>query len=288
MNPVLALMETDSPDAFANDVANAYFQNPAHVRRLLNENCIEECVQYVMDNQRVEFDLSDLDLFNKDEPLFAKPSRQKGTRKHNKKAVRRKGSAKRFRDRSRKCAAEGHMFHVYHRGMAGDWSVRGRRLAENGQVACKTNHRVYTDDCTPFIPDPSVDEIDDVTMTFGDVSMTMNCSNWRNYESQWASFCETYSWDEAQNGNVALLEQYWNEVAEEEEEDLKNGRDLKTNLDKGLDDFDDDDDEIIGADCTQEQDTAKFSAIEMADIVNQIAYATPDECVKIREFFRSL
>ena len=210
--------------------------------------------------------------------------------------MKRKGSTKRFRDRSRKWQSENHVYDVYRRGLKGDWNMRGRALEKTGEVAFKTSHKMHTDDCTPFIPDPSVDETDDVTLTFGDVSMTMNCSNWRNYESQWASFCETYAWDEAQNGNVALLEQYWNEVAEEEEEDLKNGRDLKTNLDKGFDDFDDeisviypdDNDEIIDADCTQEQDTAKFSAIEMADIVNQIAYATPDECVKIREFFRSL
>lgn len=84
-NPVLALMENDSPDKFAEDVANAYFANPAHVRRILNEDCIESCVQYVLDNQRVEFDLSDLALFNEDDPFFTKPSRQKERRKHNKK-----------------------------------------------------------------------------------------------------------------------------------------------------------------------------------------------------------
>lgn len=144
-NPVLALMENDSPDKFAKDVANAYFANPAHVRRILNEDCIESCVQYVLDNQRVEFDLSDLALFNEDDPFFSKPSRQKGRRKYNKKAVRRKGSAKRFRDRSRKWASEGHMCKMYNRGLTGDWGRRGRRLAETGEVAFKTNQRLVRD-----------------------------------------------------------------------------------------------------------------------------------------------
>lgn len=286
MNPILALIENDSPDKFAEDVANAYFANPDHVRRLLNTDCIEECVDYVLSNQRVEFDLSDLPFFEDEEPLFAKPSRQKGRRKHDKKAVKRKGSAKRFRDRSRKCASEGHTIHVYNRGMVGDWGVRGHRLAETGQVACKTSHRVKTN-CADFIPDDN--GANDVTMTFGNVSMTMNQFNWKDYENQWDAFCNSYAFHELlEKGDSTLWDEYWDKVFEEEEEDLKNGRDLKTNLDKGLDDFDDDDDEIIGADCTQEQDTAAISAIEMADIVNQIAYATPDECVKIREFFRSL
>lgn len=286
MNPILALMENDSPDKFAEDVANAYFANPAHVRRLLNADCIESCVDYVLGNQRVEFDLSDLNLFNEDEPLFVKPSRQKRKQKHDKKAVKRKGSTKRFRDRSRKCASEGHMCKMYNRGLTGDWGRRGRRLAETGQVACKTSHRIKTD-CADFIPDDN--GTNDVTLTFGDVSMTMNEFNWKDYENQWDAFCNSYAFHELlEKGDSTLWDEYWDKVCEEEEEDLKNGRDLKTNLDKGLDDFDDDDDEIIGADCTQEQDTAKFSAIEMADIVNQIAYATPDECVKIREFFRSL
>ena len=283
-NIILALMENDSPDKFAEDVANAYFANPDHVRSLLNENCINECVDYVLGNQRVEFDLSDLDLFNEDEPFFVKPSRQKGRR--DKKAVRRKGSAKRFRDRSRKCASEGHAIHVYNRGMVGDWGVRGRALEEAGEVSLKTSHRVKTN-CADFIPDDN--GTNDITMTFGDVSMTMNRFNWKDYENQWDAFCNSYAFHELlEKGDSTLWDEYWDKAYEEIEEDLKNGRDLKTNLDKGLNDFDDDDDEIIDADCTQEQDTAKFSAIEMADIVNQIAYATPDECVKIREFFRSL
>ena len=287
MNPVLMLMKMDTENKFVADVAEAYFANPDHVCKILTEECIESCVEKYMDNQQVVADLSDLsDLSDETAPFFSKPSRQRGKRKHDKKAVRRKGSAKRFRDRSRKCAAEGHTVHVYHRGMVGDWSIRGRALEEMGEVSLKTNYRVKTN-CADFIPDDN--GANDVTMTFGNVSMTMNQFNWKDYEEQWDAFCYSYAFHELlEKGDSTLWDEYWDKVYEEEEEDLKNGRDLKTNLDKGLDDFDDDDDEIIGADCTQEQDTAKFSAIEMADIVNQIAYATPDECVKIREFFRSL
>lgn len=53
--------------------------------------------------------------------------------RHDKKAARRKGSPKRFRDRSRKCAHEGHMYKVYARGLGGDCNVRGRRLEETGR-----------------------------------------------------------------------------------------------------------------------------------------------------------
>lgn len=274
-NIILALMENDSPDAFGNDVANAYFQNPAHVRNLLNENCINECVDYVLGNQRVEFDLSDLDLFNEDESLFVKPSRQKGRRKHDKKAVKRKGSAKRFRDRSRKCASEGHMCKMYNRGMVGDWGVRGRRLAETGQVACKTNHRMRTDNCTPFVPDPSVDEMDDVTMTFGDVSMTMNCSEWRNYENQWDAFCNSYAFHELlEKGDSTLWDEYWDKAYEEMEEDLKSGRDLKTNLDK----------DIKFEELLPNQEV-EFCPQELADFMQKLANATPEQRALVRQFF---
>ena len=42
--------------------------------------------------------------------------RRAGKSRHDKKAARRKGSVKRFRDRSRKCASEGHMYSVYCHG----------------------------------------------------------------------------------------------------------------------------------------------------------------------------
>ena len=44
------------------------------------------------------------------------PVRKSGKSRHDKKASRRKGSTKRFRDRSRKCAHEGHMYSIYSHG----------------------------------------------------------------------------------------------------------------------------------------------------------------------------
>lgn len=53
--------------------------------------------------------------------------------RHDKKAARRKGSSKRFRDRSRKAAHEGHVWNVYSRGMSGDCAERGKRLEKTGR-----------------------------------------------------------------------------------------------------------------------------------------------------------
>ncbi len=291
MNPVLALMEMDSPDTFAEDVANAYFQNPTHVRKILNENCIESCIQYIMDSQVVELDLNDLP---ENQDGWTKPSR-KNRRKHDKKETKRKGNAKRFRDRSRKYASWRHMEKVYDRGLVGDWGVRGRRLAETGEVSLKTNHRVKTN-CADFIPNDN--GTNDVTMTFGNVSMTMNQFNWKDYEEQWDAFCNSYAFHELlEKGDNTLWDEYWTKVCEETEEDLKNGRDLKTNLNKDLDDFDDeifvvcsddDADEIIGANCTQEQDTAEFSAVELAQITMRIATADPVQRARIRSFMATI
>lgn len=132
-NPVLALISTDSEDDFIRDVVEAYFANPIHVRKVLTEDCIESCLDAYMGNQTVELDLSDLPG-NQDG--FTKPSR-KNRRKHDKKASKRKGSAKRFRDRSRRWASWRHMEKVYNRGLTGDWGVRGRALEEAGEVALR-------------------------------------------------------------------------------------------------------------------------------------------------------
>lgn len=75
---------------------------------------------------------------------FNKPSRQE--RRNNKKAARRKGSPKRFRDRSRKCAHEGHIWKTYHRGLSGDCNVRGRRLEKTGRPQSVNVH--FTDGAT--------------------------------------------------------------------------------------------------------------------------------------------
>ena len=275
MNPVLALMETDSFDAFANDVANAYFQNPTHVRSLLNADCIEQCVDYVMNSQTIELDLSDLP---ENQPLWTKPSRQRKGRKKNTKEMKRKGSVKRFRDRSRKWQAEEHECSVYSRNLCGDGNRRGRRLAKTGEVAFKSNRRIVRE-VTP-------NEHEDTWGTFvgeceysdgSKIRIAMSYEAWHlkdgNGSTPHTEFGLLVKRQEIEK-ILSKQETYWDNEDDEYFVDYT--------------DEDDDDDEIIGADCTQEQDTAEFSAMELADIVNQIAYATPDERAKIREFFRSL
>lgn len=284
-NIILALMQNDSPDKFANDVANAYFANPDHVRRLLNADCINECVDYVLDNQKVEFDLSDLDLFNEDEPLFSKPSRQRGKRKHNKKAVRRKGSAKRFKDRSRKCAAEGHAVHVYHRGMVGDWNYRGRRLEEIGAVSTASSHKIVRD----TVPTNVVDDKDETRSFKYEDGTTISCTMSQN---SWIAPI----WDKDSASYTSVSDEW--KTAEFKSMLEENPRKWHTQNDDEYDpweddydfdyDFDDDDDEIIGADCTQEQDTAEFSAVELAQITMRIATADPAQRARIRSFMATI
>lgn len=263
MNPILALMENDSPDKFAEDVANAYFANPAHVRSLLNENCINECVDYVMNNQRVEFDLSDLPLFEDEEPFFVKPSRQRGKRKHDKKAVRRKGSAKRFRDRSRKCASEGHMCKMYNRGLTGDWGVRGRRLAETGQVACKTSQRLVRD----IEVDPEVqDEEETRTFTYADgftLSMSMSKSAWEKEEED--DFDPSFNWSRKYD----IPEFYWNDHYWDDRHHTDN----------------DSEDENNGIKLPAECQTWEFTPQELADFMQKLANATPEQRALVRQFF---
>ena len=76
MNPVLALINCDSEDKFVRDVAEAYFQNPIHVRDLLTEDCIEACLDDYMRNQDVIADVRDLSFdYNNEAKLSAKQRR---------------------------------------------------------------------------------------------------------------------------------------------------------------------------------------------------------------------
>lgn len=284
MNPVLALMETNSPDRFAEDVANAYFQNPVHVRKMLNENCIESCVDYVLGNQQVEFDLSDLDLFNEEEVLFSKPSRQRGERKHNKKEVCRKGNTKRFRDRSRKCAHEEHMEKIYGRGMTGDWGRRGRRLKEVGAVSTTNSHKIVRD----FIPFTTIDDQDETRSFKCEDGTTISCTM-----SQDAWFAPV--WDK-ENAKYTSVQREWDEVesrigiSESDSDDLDfDSRDYEVDYD-----FDDgDDDEIIDEPAPvpnkkSSYDTSEFTAIELAQMSMKLACANPDQRAWIREFMKTL
>lgn len=100
---------------------------------------------------------------------FSKPSRQE--RRNDKKASRRKGSAKRFRDRSRKWQSENHVYDVYRRGLCGDYAIRGRHLAETGRPQRVNIH--FTDG-TPQ---------DVYNLTETDVYEQYSVSTWNEYES---------------------------------------------------------------------------------------------------------
>ena len=99
------------------------------------------------------------------------PVRKSGKSRYNKKAMKRKGSAKRFRDRSRKCAHEGHVWKTYHRGMSGDFNVRGRRLEKTG---CPQSVNVHFTDGIPQ---------DVYNLTEADVHEYYSVSTWDGYES---------------------------------------------------------------------------------------------------------
>lgn len=272
-NPVLALMENDSPDKFAKDVANAYFANPAHVRRILNEDCIESCVQYVLDNQQVEFDLSDLALFNEDDPFFSKPSRAKRGRKKSNRNNK-KSKADRFHG-SRKS----YWKHQYKK-----WGANERRSAldRNGFGAVHASHRIHTEGAMPV---SFVHDTDDNNLT-----LTCNCKDGNTLSCTMSM--ETWLapiWDETEQKSTAAMSD-WVEVEEREEIPAFNiftEDDEYTDPDSYEDDYDEDD-EIIEIEEDDYVPSCEFTAIEMADMSMKMATATAKQRAKIREFFRSL
>lgn len=272
-NPVLALMENDSPDKFAEDVANAYFANPAHVRRILNEDCIESCVQYVLDNQRVEFDLSDLALFNEDDPFFSKPSRKnRGRKKSNRN--NKKSKADRFHG-SRKS----YWKHQYKK-----WGANERRQAldRNGFGAVHASHRIHTEGAMPV---SFVHDTDDNNLT-----LTCNCKDGNTLSCTMSMEAWLAPiWDETEQKSTAAMSD-WVEVEEREEIPAFNiftEDDEYTNPDSYEDDYDEDD-EIIEIEEDDYVPSCEFTAIEMADMSMKMATATPEQRAKIRKFFRSL
>lgn len=284
MNPVLMLMETDQ-DTFCTNVADAYFANPVRLHRanILDKDTIESCIQYVMDSQTVELDLNDLP---ENQDGWTKPSR-KNRRKHDKKASKRKGSAKRFRDRSRKCAHEGHMNKVYQRGLAGDWGRRGRRLEEAGTVSTANFHKIVRD----FIPFTITNGQDEVRSFKCEDGTTISCTM-----SQDAWFAPV--WDK-ENAKYTSVQTEWNEaeyrmgVSESKSDDLDfDSRDYE-DFEVDYDFDDDDDDEIINEPAPvpnkkSSYDTSEFTAIELAQMSMKLACANPDQRAWIREFMKTL
>lgn len=246
---------------------------------VLNPTFIEGCVDEFIQNQTVELDMDDLP---ENQDGWTKPSR-KNRRKHDKKASKRKGNAKRFRDRSRKCAHEGHMVKVYHRGMAGDWSVRGRRLEEAGAISTANSHKIVRD----FIRFDTIDGQDETRSFKCEDGTTISCTM-----SQDAWFAPV--WDK-ENAKYTSVQTEWDEaesrmgVSESESDDLD--FDSRDYIDYDFDD--DDDDEIIDEPAPtpnkkSSYDTSEFTAMELAQMSMKLACATPDQRAWIREFMKTL
>lgn len=252
-NPVLALMSTDSEDAFVRDIAEAYFANPAHVRKILTEECIESCLDAYMNAQTVELDMSDLP---ENQDGFTKPSRKnRGHKKSDKR--NKKSKADRFHG-SRKA----YWKHQYKK-----WDANERRQAldRDGFEALHASHRIKTKGAMPmpFVPEG---ESETRTFTYADgftLSMSMSKSAWETEPED--DFSPSFNWD-----RMEQREKPWDPW----EEDYKDWDD----------DFFDDDEVIV----VEDEDTYMFSAIEMAEMSMKMATATPEQRAKIREFFRSL
>ena len=114
---------------------------------------------------------------------FSKPSRQK--RRNDKKTSRRKGSTKRFRDRSRKCAHEGHVWNVYSRGLSGDYAKRGKRLKKTGRPQKVNVH------FTNGIPQ------DTFNLTETDVHEYYSVTTWDGYKSieDFFQYMDSMDWE---------------------------------------------------------------------------------------------
>lgn len=127
------------------------------------------------------------DMQEEDAEIFAEfiPVRKSGKSRYDKKAMKRKGSAKRFRDRSRKCAHEGHVWKTYHRGMSGDYAKRGKRLEKTGRPQKVNVH------FTNGIPQ------DTFNLTETDVHEYYSVSTWDGYESMenFFQYMDNMNWE---------------------------------------------------------------------------------------------
>lgn len=287
MNPVLMLMETDQ-DTFCTNVADAYFANPMRFCKanILNEDTVESCIQYIMDSQVVELDLNDLP---ENQDGWTKPSR-KNRRKHDKKETKRKGNAKRFRDRSRKQASWRHMEKVYDRGMVGDWGVRGRRLAETGEVTTKrSHHKDFSGEVKIMEPNMCVSNI--YYPDGSRISVEMNSNDWYEYNEELATLREQV--EQTEKSGYDDIEDY------DDYCDLTNGQswsgychDHEWEIEDDYDFDDEDDDKIIDEPAPtlnkSSYDTSEFTAIELAQMSMKLACANPDQRAWIREFMKTL
>lgn len=216
-----------------------------------------------------EDEVIDQELFD---DFWVEHERRKNHRrsKHDKKAARRKGSAKRFRDRSRKAAHEEHLYKVYDRGLAGDWNRRGRRLENAGATSTKISHHkaasgeyqrpmgINLHISNVYYPDGS------------QISVEMGSEDWYSYV-----------------GELATLKKRIEQEEQERQERLERQKDDHQKWDFwDWDDEDEDDDWMLKeSELPAPCKTWMFSVQELADFMQKLASATPEQRAMVREFF---
>lgn len=255
-NPVLSLMNSDSEDAFVRDIAEAYFSNPTHVRKVLTEDCIESCLDAYMGNQIVELDLNDLP---ENQDGFTKPSRKnRGRKKFDRN--NKKSKADRFHG-SRKS----YWKHQYKK-----WGANERRQAldRNGFGALHASHRIHTKGAMPmpYVPDG---ESETRTFTYADgftLSMCMSKSTWETEPED--DFSPDYNW----SSQYDVPEFYWNDHYWDDKRHADANNDSEDNRIE------------LPAECQ----TWEFTPQELADFMQKLANATPEQRAKTRKFFQSL
>lgn len=269
-------------------VAESFFaKTDSSLLNVLNSTFIEGCVDEFIQNQTVELDLNDLP---ENQDGWTKPSR-KNRRKHDKKETKRKGNAKRFRDRSRKQASWRHMEKVYDRGMVGDWGVRGRRLAETGEVTTKRSHHKDFSGEVDKIMEPNMCVSNIYYPDGSRISVEMNSNDWYEYNEELATLREQV--EQTEKSGYDDIEDY------DDYCDLTNGQswsgychDHEWEIEDDYDFDDEDDDEIIDEPAPtlnkSSYDTSEFTALEMAQMSMKLACATPDQRAWIREFMKTL
>lgn len=227
----------------------------------------EDNVLYMhMLRAKLESDIADMDMdFEESESV-----RKSGKSRYDKKAMKRKGSAKRFRDRSRKCAHEEHLYKVYNRGLAGDWNRRGRRLEDAGATSTKTSHHkaasgeyqrpmgINLHISNVYYPDGS------------QISVEMGSEDWYSYV-----------------GELATLKKRIEQEEQERQERLERQKDNHQKWDFwDWDDEDEDDDWMLKeSELPAPCKTWMFSVQELADFMQKLASATPEQRAMVREFF---
>lgn len=282
-NRYMGIFFNKPEDKLIETVAENFFaKTDSPLLNVLNSNFVEGCVDEFLERQTVCLDLNDLP---ENQDGWTKPSR-KNRRKHDKKASKRKGNAKRFRDRNRKCASWRHIEKVYNRGLTGDWDVRGRALKETGEVTVKNSHRLVRD----IEIDPEAfkeEETETRTFTYLEdgftLTMSMSKSAWEKEEED--DFSPSFNWDRKYTPEWDFAENppTWKTPDDDDNRDWLDWED----------EWENDDDEIIDEPEPKKSsqpsyDTSEFTALEMAQMNMKLACATPDQRVWIREFMKTL